>query len=86
MAQIQPVTFPIVGEAVTLEVTVAGFKTDAVTAGTYYELKKADGTNCIVGNYQMTEAEFDAWGQDNSVVEEYVAAHLGVTIIPPASE
>lgn len=81
MAQIQPVTFPIVGEAVTLEVTVAAFKTNATTAGTYYELKKADGTNVIVGNYQMTEEEFAAWGQDNSVVEEYVADALGLTIV-----
>lgn len=81
MAQIQPVTFPIVGEAVTLEVTVAAFKTNATVAGTYYELKKADGTNVIVGNYQMTEEQFAAWGQDNSVVEEYVADALGLTII-----
>jgi len=84
MAQIQPVTFPIVGEAVTLEVTVGGFKTNATTAGTYYELKKADGINVIVGNYQMTEEQFAAWGQDNSVVDDYVAEFLGVTIIPPA--
>lgn len=82
MAQIQPVVFPIVGEAVTLEVTVAAFRTDAIMAGTYYELKKADGTNCIVGNYQMTPEEFTAWGQDNSAVEQYVADHLGLTIIP----
>lgn len=81
MAQIQPVTFPIVGEAVTLEVTIAAFKTDATTAGTYYELKKADGTNCIVGNYQMTEAQFAAWGQDNSVIDDYVADFLGLTIV-----
>lgn len=81
MAQIQPVTFPIVGEAVTLEVTVAAFKTNATTTGTYYELKKADGTNVIVGNYQMTEEQFAAWGQDNSVVEEYVADALGLTIV-----
>lgn len=81
MAQIQPVTFPIVGEAVTLEVTVAAFKTNATVAGTCYELKKADGTNVIVGNYQMTEEQFAAWGQDNSVVEEYVADALGLTII-----
>jgi hypothetical protein len=85
MAQIEPVSFPIVGEAVTLEVTVGGFKTDANTAGTYYELKKADGTNCIVGNYQLTEAQFNAWGEDNSVVDGYVADHLGLVLVPPSA-
>lgn len=81
MAQIQPVTFPIVGEAVKLEVTVGSFKTDATSTTTYYELNKEDGTNCIKGNYQLTPEQFAAWGQDNSVVEQYVADHIGVTII-----
>lgn len=81
MAQIQPVTFPIVGEAVKLEVTVGSFKTDATSTTTYYELNKEDGTNCIKGNYQLTTEQFAAWGQDNTVVEQYVADHLGVTII-----
>jgi hypothetical protein len=29
----------------------------------------------------MTEEQFAAWGQDNSVVDGYVAEHLGVTIL-----
>lgn len=81
MAQIQPVEFPIIGEAVSLEVTVGAFKTDDILATTYYKLNKADGTRCIEGNYDLTAEQFAAWGQDNSVVEQYVAEYLGVTII-----
>ena len=83
MAQIEPLSFPIVGDAEILEVTVGAFKTNALSANTYYELNKSDGSNCIKGNYHMTEEQFAAWGQDNSIVEQYVASYLGVTIIGP---
>jgi hypothetical protein len=33
------------------------------------------------GNYTLTEEEFAAWGTDNNVVNEYVAAAIGVTLI-----
>lgn len=81
MAQIQPVEFPILGEAVSLEVTVGAFRTDATMATTYYILRKADGTRCIEGNYDLTAEQYASWGEDNSVVDQYVADHLGVTII-----
>jgi hypothetical protein len=83
MAQIEPVVFPIKGEAVRLDVTIGAFKTDASMATTYYALKKEDGTSCIEGNYDLTPEQYDSWGEDNSVVEQYVADYLGVTIIGP---
>lgn len=81
MAQIQPVEFPIVGTATQLKVLVQNFETDAITTGTYYQLLTEDGIQCLQGNYTMTVEQYDAWGQDNSVVDEYVANYLGVTII-----
>jgi hypothetical protein len=81
MAQIQPVTFPIVGDATKLEVTILPFSTSATTAGTYYILTTEDGKTCLSGNYYLTEEEFAAWGQDNSYVDDIVAAYLGVTIV-----
>lgn len=81
MAQIQPVTFPITGEATTLQVTVLNFTTDATTCTTYYQLLTDGGSQCLQGNYTMTPEEFADWGQDNSYVDIVVAAHLGLTII-----
>ena len=81
MAQIQPVVFPIVGTATQLSVLVLNFKTDAVTASTYYALLTEDGVTCIDGNYTMTEQQFADWGQDNSVVDGYVADYLNVVIV-----
>jgi hypothetical protein len=83
MAQIQPIEFPLAGTATTLEVTVLSFKTSDVTVVTYNKLLNEEGKEVIPGwNYTLTEAEFAAWGQDNSVVEEYVAADKGLVIIP----
>jgi hypothetical protein len=81
MSNIEPIDFPIVGTAVKLSVLVMNFATDAETAGTYYQLLTEDDKQCLSGNYYMTEEQFAAWGQDNSVVDGYVAEHLGVTIL-----
>jgi hypothetical protein len=81
MAQIQPVTFPIVGDATKLEVTILPFSTSATTAGTYYTLATEDGKTCLADNYYLTEEEFAAWGQDNSYIDDIVAAKIGVTIV-----
>ena len=55
--------------------------TDATTASTYYRLLTDDGKVLTDGRYQMTEEQFAIWGRDNSVVDDYVAEYLGVTII-----
>jgi hypothetical protein len=80
MTNIQPVDFPIVGTAVKLSVLVMNFQTDADTTGTYYQLLTEDNKVCLSGNYDLTPEQFAAWGQDNSVVDGYVAEFLGVTI------
>lgn len=81
MIQIQPINFPIKGTATQMSVLVLNFTTDATTATTYWQLLTEDGTQVADGNYTMTEAEFNAWGVDNNVVNEYVANAIGVTII-----
>jgi hypothetical protein len=82
MTRIEPIIFPITGTATKLSVLVLNFLTDAVTATTYYQLLTDDGVQCLQGNYQLTEEEFAAWGQDNSYIDDIVASHLpGVVII-----
>jgi hypothetical protein len=86
MSNIEPINFPIYGEATVLNVTVFSFPTDALTTNTTWTLNTADGTQCAVGNYMMTEEQFASWGQDNSVVEGYVAQAIGVVIVPPTPD
>jgi len=87
MAKIQPIEFPLEGTATTLEVTVLSFKTSDVTAVTYNKLLTDEGKEVIPGwNYSLTEAEYAAWGEDNSVVDDYVAADKGLVIVPDVPE
>jgi hypothetical protein len=87
MAKIQPIEFPLAGTATTLEVTVLSFKTSDVTVVTYNKLLTDEGKEVIPGwNYSLTEAEYAAWGEDNSVVDDYVAADKGLVIIPDVPE
>jgi hypothetical protein len=93
MAKIQDVTFPILGVANKLSVRVLPFEMDASTASFYYALHAVTVTTpeegepvtssklVTEGNLSMTEAEFAAWGADNSYVEEWAAEKLGLTII-----
>ncbi len=87
MAQIQPLTFPILGTADDLLLRVLAFDMDADTASFYYELR--DTTSPVVGdikiitsgNLTMSEAEYDAWGADNSYCLQWAANKLGLTLI-----
>ncbi len=82
MVQIQPVIFPLnQGTATQMSVLVLNFTTDAVTCTTYWQLLDAEGSQLSQGNYTLTEEQFAQWGQDNNVVNEYVADAIGVTII-----
>ena len=81
MTKIEPVIFPIIGTATKLSVLILNFLTSASTATTYYQLLTDDGVQCLQGNYQLTDQEFAAWGQDNSYIDDIVANHLGVVII-----
>jgi hypothetical protein len=83
MAKVQPIEIPHVGIGTTLEVTVLNFKTSDVTAQTWNRLVSDEGMDVIPAwNYSLTEAEYAAWGEDNSVVDDYVAAAKGLVIIP----
>lgn len=82
MAKVQPVEIPFEGLGTTLEVTILPFKTNALTASTYNRLLSDEGKEVIPSwNYQLTEEQFAAWGQDNSVVDNYVAEDKGLVII-----
>ena len=81
MTKIEPVIFPIVGTATKLQVSVFGFLTNAKTCGTYYALLTDENVKVIEGNYQLTEAEFAAWGVDNSYIDDIIANYLNVIII-----
>lgn len=87
MAKIQPITFPLnAGTATEMSVLILNFETSATTCTTYYELKsegseEAPSKVLINGNYTLTEAEFEAWGEDNLWVEQCVASAIGVTIL-----
>jgi hypothetical protein len=79
---IQPIPYPLnEGTATFLTVLVEAFMTDATTASTYYRLLTDDGKILTDGRYQMTEEQFLTWGVDNSVVNQYVADAIGVTIL-----
>lgn len=82
MVQIEPVIFPLnQGTATQMSVLVLNFPTDAITCTTYWQLLDAEGSQLSQGNYTLTEEQFAQWGQDNNVVNEYVADAIGVIII-----
>ena len=78
---IEPVVFPLnQGTATRMSVLVLQFETTAVTCQTYWQLLTEDGQQLSQGNYTLTEEQFASWGQDNNVVNEYVAEAIGVVI------
>lgn len=79
---IQPVVFPLnQGTATRLTVLVLNFETTATNCTTYWQLLTEEKQQLAQGNYTLTEEEFANWGTDNSVVNQYVADAIGVTII-----
>jgi hypothetical protein len=79
---IKPIPYPLnEGTATFMSVLVLNFATDATTATTYWQLLTEDGKVLSQDNYTLTEEQFQAWGVDNSVVNEYVAEYLGVVIL-----
>jgi hypothetical protein len=79
---IQPIVYPLnEGTATRLSVLVLNFETTATTCTTYWQLLTEEGVQLSQGNYTLTEEQFQTWGTDNSVVNQYVADAIGVTII-----
>jgi hypothetical protein len=82
MAKVQPIEIPFEGVGTTLEVTILPFRTDAFSATTYNRFLTDDGKEVIPSwNYQLTDEQFAAWGQDNAIVDQYVADDKGLVII-----
>lgn len=79
---IEPIVFPLnQGTATRMTVLVFQFTTTATTTGTYWELITEEGKALQSGNYYLTEEQFASWGKDNTIVDDYVAEAIGVTII-----
>jgi hypothetical protein len=78
MITIKPTILGVLGTAEQLQVTVHGFTTDASTTGTYWVLKTGEGNQIAEGTYYLTEDEFEAWGADNSYIEEIILSHLNL--------
>lgn len=81
MANIQSITFPFIGDAVKLIVRVNSFETQADTTSLGWTLQTADGVVCLSGVYNMTVEEYNNWGQDNSYLDNLVAASIPVIIL-----
>ena len=80
--EIEPIIFPLnQGTATQMTVLVLNFDTTATTCTTYWQLLTEKGQQLTQGNYTLTEEQFEQWGTDNSVVNEYVANGIGVTIL-----
>jgi hypothetical protein len=82
MAKIQPVDYPFGEIATELLVYVQGFKTDVTTCKLNYFLVTDNGKQLLQDVYELTEDEFQAWGQDNTYLDQIAAEKIGVTIIP----
>jgi predicted secreted protein len=79
---IEPVVYPLnEGTATRMTVLVLNFTTEATTCTTYWQLLTEEGKQLAQDNYTLTEEQFATWGTDNSVVNEYVAEAIGVTIL-----
>jgi hypothetical protein len=79
---IEPIVYPLnAGTATQMSVLVLNFTTEATTCTTYRQLLTEDGKVVADDNYTLTPEEFATWGTDNNVVNEYVAAAIGVTLI-----
>jgi hypothetical protein len=79
---IEPVVYPLNGGTATfMTVLVLNFSTEATTCTTYWQLLSDEGKQLAQDNYTLTEEQFASWGTDNSVVNQYVADAIGVTIL-----
>lgn len=79
---IEPVAYPLnEGTATRLAIDIQQHSAQATTCQTYWQLLTEDGKQLAQGNYTLTPEQFASWGTDNSVVNEYVADAIGVTII-----
>lgn len=81
MAKIQPINYPFNEVATDLLVYVQGFSTSSSTCKINYMLTTEIGKQLLYDSYELTEEEFQGWGQDNTYLDQIAADKLGVTII-----
>lgn len=82
MTQITPVNFPYFGTATQLSVRINAFQTDAVTCSITGTLLTDAGMAAYTQEYNLTPAEFSAWGEDNFYLVQIMARELNVSIVP----
>jgi hypothetical protein len=81
MAKIQEVNYPFGEVATDLIVYVQGFNSNANTCTINYILTTEIGKQLLSDRYELTEEEFQGWGQDNTYLDQIAADKLGVVII-----
>ncbi len=82
MAKIQPVDYPFGETATDLIVYVQGFNTKSTKCQIQYLLTNEIGKQLFIDSYELTEEEFQGWGEDNSYIDDIAAARIPVVIIP----
>jgi hypothetical protein len=81
MAKIQEVSYPFNEVATDLIVYVQGFNTTSNVCRINYVLTNEFGKQLLSDSYELTEEEFQGWGEDNSYIDQIAAARIPVTII-----
>lgn len=81
MAQIQEVQFPFGDVATELKVSVLEFPTSAASCSIRYSLHTEEGKEVYSQFYNLTEEEFEGWGQDNTYLDQLAADKIPVVII-----
>ena len=79
LTKIEPLVFPIIGNATRLLVRVLPFDTIHTTCNLYFELQDESGKVIYNGNYTLTDSEFATWASDNVYLEDLICNQLGLT-------
>lgn len=77
--KITPVQIGIGKVADSICVTVLPFKTTDKTCQLYYAVFDDCKKQIDEGNLQLTEAEFEAWGESNTYIEDLALMKLNLT-------
>jgi len=77
--KINPIQIGINKTADSLSVSVLTFKTTDKTCNLYYSVYDCDRKQIDQGNLQLTEAEFECWGETNLYIEDLALNKLGLT-------
>jgi hypothetical protein len=81
MTNISPVVFPYFGTATQLSVRINAHQSDAITCSITGFLLTDAGETAYQKEYNLTPAEFAAWGEDNFYLIEIMARELNVSIV-----